>query len=194
MFHSKVKDNRNGRIIFISHCVLNQNAKVHGIAQFPAIVEPVVQILIENKVAMYQMPCPEMLYFGAMRWGQVQDQYDSPMFRKHCNRLADDVIGQVEEYQRSGYQVLGFIMVDGSPVCGLDKVPLPAVADQTWGGMVWYTPEQVCAGGKGVFCKILQEKASLKGFDNIPFVAIPEVDEAGPFDEALKSVEHLVKI
>jgi len=193
MFDKTIEDKRNGKILFVSHCVLNQNAKVRGIAQFPASVEPVVQALFENKVGIYQMPCPEMMFYGAMRWGQVQAQYDTPMFRKHCEDLANDVLGQVEEYQRGGYKVLGFVMVDGSPVCGMDKVPLPAVEDQIWGGMVRYTPEQVCAGGKGVYCKILQEKAKLQGFDKIPFVAIPEVDEAGPLEAAVKKIEDLIK-
>ena len=75
-----------------------------------------------------------------MRWGQVRDQYDSPMFRRHCQSLAAGELEQALEYRRSGYQVLGFIMVDGSPVCGLKKTPQPALEGQVWGGMTRYIP------------------------------------------------------
>lgn len=193
MYDKKIQDHRNRRIIFISHCILNQNAKVHGLAKYPAFVKPVVQKIIDNEVAIYQMPCPEMMYYGAMRWGQVRDQYDTPMFRNHCSKLADDVLGMVEEYQRSNYQVLGFVMMDGSPVCGLQMTSMPGVADQTWGGKVLYIPDQICAEGMGVYCKILREKAILQGIDNIPFVAFPEIDAAGTFDLALNRFEHLLK-
>ena len=133
-------DARSGKLIFVSHCILNQSAKVRGIAVFPGSVRPVVDLLLDHGVAIFQMPCPEMTYLGAMRWGQVRDQYDSPMFRRHCQNLADGVMEQALEYRRSGYQVLGFIMVDGSPVCGLKKTPQPAMEGQIWGGMPRYIP------------------------------------------------------
>ena len=60
------------------------------------------------------MPCPEMTYTGTMRWGHVKVQYDSPMFRRHYQRLADQVMDQAEDYRRNGYKVLGFVMVDGT--------------------------------------------------------------------------------
>ena len=81
-------DSRGGKVIFVSHCILNQNAKVRGIAVFPGAVRPVVDLLLDHGIGIYQMPCPEMTYLGALRWGQVRDQYDSPMFRRHCRALA----------------------------------------------------------------------------------------------------------
>lgn len=192
MDNANIVDIRSRKILFVSHCVLNQNAKVRGIAKYQATVKPVVELLLKSNVGIFQMPCPEMSYYGAMRWGQVKSQYDSPMFRKHCKFLVDMVLDQAEDYHRSGYELLGFVMVDGSPVCGLNRTPAPVNEDQIWGGMVWYTPEQKFVADQGVYCEKLQATAEERGLGALPFVAIPEVEEAGSFDQALKQIKKML--
>ncbi|MEN4042547.1 MAG: hypothetical protein ROW52_00050 [Anaerolineaceae bacterium] len=194
MEHAKVRDNRSGKIIFLSHCCLNQNAKVRGIANYPGAIRPLVELLLDEEVGMFQMPCPEMSYIGAMRWGQVKDQYNSPMFRRHCHSLAEKVADQMEEYHRSGYQVLGVVMIDGSPVCGLHKTPQPADAKQMWGGMTWYVPEQIAVADRGVYCEALQqEQRQRPGLENLPYVSVPELKELGSFEEALQQIRALLQ-
>lgn len=190
-----VDDARAGKIIFVSHCTLNQNAKVRGIAKFPAAIKPLVDLLLGNDIAIFQMRCPEMEYFGSMRWGQVKPQYATPMFRKHCRELANEVLDQVEDYRRGGYDVLGFVMMDGSPVCGLNRTPVPAVKDQKWGGMVWYTPRQRFDPDRGVFCEELQAEAEKRGITDIPYLSFPEADEVGTtFDEALADFKNTLNL
>jgi predicted secreted protein len=185
-------DARAGQIVFLTHCILNQNAKVRGIAAYPAAVRPVVDLLLDHNVGIYQMPCPEMAYLGAMRWGQVRDQYDSPMFRRHCRRLAEGVLDQAEDYLHAGYRVLGFIMMDGSPVCGLKKTPQPAVEGQVWGGMPRYIPSQHFVSGMGIYCGVLQGELARRSLEKIPFVSVPEVQDAGSFEDALSSIRNLL--
>ena len=185
-------DARGHTILFVSHCVLNQNAKVRGIATYPGAVRPIVELLLERGVGIYQMPCPEMAYMGAMRWGQVRDQYDSPMFRRFCHGLAQQTLDQAIEYRRGGYQVLGFVMVDGSPVCGLKRTPQPATEGEMWGGMTRYIPAQHFAYGQGVYCEILQVEAARLGLQDLPFVSTPEVPDAGSFEEALRAIRALL--
>lgn len=194
MEHPKVRDNRSGKIIFLSHCCLNQNAKVRGIATYPGAIRPLVELLLDEGVGMFQMPCPEMSYVGAMRWGQVKDQYNSPMFRRHCRNLAERVADQMEEYHRSGYQVLGAVMMDGSPVCGLHKTPQPADPELVWGGMTWYVPEQIAVADRGVYCEALQHELRQRpGLENIPFVSVPELKELGSFEEAFQQIRALLQ-
>jgi len=188
----KIRDNRGYKVIFVSHCILNQNAKVRGIAKYPGVLTPIVELLFSVNVGIIQMPCPEMRYFGAMRWGQVKDQYNSPMFRRFCNILADPILDQVEDYIRCGYQVLGFIMIDGSPVCGLNKVPQPAEDGQIWGGMVWYTPPQHFVQDCGVFCEVLREKIAHRKIPELKFISVPEVDEVGSMNEALQGLKSIL--
>jgi predicted secreted protein len=187
-----VEDARAGKIIFVAHCLLNQNAKVRGIARYPAAVRPIIDLLLDNDIAIYQMPCPEMLYLGAMRWGQVKPQYDSPMFRRHCRRLAEEVLDQLEDYRRCGYRVPGFLLTDGSPVCGLKKTPVPAEDGLPWGGMVWSIPAQRFAGEPGVFSEVLQEEAARRKCKDILYLSFPEVDEAGRMEETLEEIKKKV--
>ena len=192
MEHPQVRDNRSNRLIFLSHCCLNQNAKVRGIAEYPGAIQPLIELLLEQGVGMYQMPCPEMTYLGAMRWGAVKDQYNNPMFRRHCQRLAEEVVDQAENYIQCGYQVLGFVMMDGSPVCGLKRTPRPKDPDVMWGGMAWYVPESEYVPGKGNYCEVLQAELARRGLDTIPFVASPEFDEVGTMEESLRQIKELL--
>jgi predicted secreted protein len=193
MEHPQVKDARSGRIMFVSHCCLNQNAKVRGIAKYPGTIRPLFEMLLDANVGIYQLPCPEMTYLGAMRWGQVKDQYDSPMFRRHCSNLAATVIEQAEEYLRSGHQILGFIMMDGSPVCGLNRSPQPSDPDLMWGGMTWYLPEQIQTDQKGVFCEILFEATQNRSrLAEIPFVAHAEAEEIRSDEQVLAEIRALL--
>lgn len=192
MEHPKVSDHRGGKVIFLSHCCLNQNAKVRGIARFPGAITPLVELLLENGVGMIQMTCPEMTYLGNMRWGHVNDQYNNPMFRRHCQGIAEGVVDQVENYLQCGYQVLGFVMMDGSPVCGLNRTPQPKDKDILWGGMAWYVPESEYVPGQGNYCKILQAELARRGIEGIPFVASPEFDEVGSMESSLGQIRALL--
>jgi predicted secreted protein len=190
--HPKVSDKRGGKIIFLSHCCLNQNAKVRGIASYSGAITPLINLLLEEGIGIYQMPCPEMTYLGNMRWGQVKDQYNNPMFRRHCKSIAEIIVDQVENYLQCGYKILGFVMMDGSPVCGLNRTPKPANPDVMWGGMAWYVPESEYLPGKGNYCEVLQEEIQQRGLVDIPFVASPEFDEVGALDHALNAIRALI--
>jgi predicted secreted protein len=127
-----------------------------------------------------------------MRWGMVQDQYNTPMFRRHCQRLAELVVDQAQNYLQCGYKVPGFIMMDGSPVCGLNRTPKPKNPEELWGGMTWYIPEQVNAPGKGIYCEVLQEELIKRGLGNLPFAAFPESIEVGKLDDALFQIRKIL--
>ena len=190
-----IADDRAGKIIFVSHCVLNVNAKVRGIANYPAAMRPLVDLLLDNDVGIHQMRCPENTYVGSLRWGYVKEQYSSPMFLRHCRALAEETFDQVEEYRRAGYQVLGFVMMDGSPVCGLKKTPVPAAEGQKWGGMVWYIPPQEFADDSGVYCDALKAEAGSRGLTGIPFVSHPEIEELGKtFEESIADMKKQLKL
>ena len=192
MIHPKVRDERGEQIVFLAHCCLNQNAKVRGIARYPGAIRPLVELILERGVGMVQMPCPEMSYLGNMRWGQVKDQYDNPMFRRHCRLLAAGIVDQVENYRQCGYQILGVVMMDGSPVCGLNRTPRPRDGHTLWGGMTWYIPDSEYVPEEGVFCEILQAELKERGHDDIPFVAAPEFDQVGEMEEAVERIKAIL--
>jgi predicted secreted protein len=114
------------------------------------------------------------------------------MFRRHCKRIVESVIDQAENYIQCGYQIIGFVMMDGSPVCGLNHTPQPKDPNVLWGGMTYYIPKSEFIEGKGIYCEILQEGLKQRGFDKLPFVASSEFDEIGKLDFALDTIKELI--
>ncbi|MDJ0706719.1 MAG: hypothetical protein QNJ46_25900 [Leptolyngbyaceae cyanobacterium MO_188.B28] len=132
---NSLQDARSSRLIFLSHCLLNQNACVRGLARPPSVIRELVDLLLAHDITFYQMPCPEGAYLGSMRWGQVKKMYGTLMFCRHCRQIAEQICDQVQTYRDNGHEVIGFVMRDSSPTCGLKYAAVTADNDQVWG---WY--------------------------------------------------------
>jgi predicted secreted protein len=188
-----LQDARSGRLIFLSHCLLNQNACVRGLASQPAVIRELVDLLLAHDIAFYQMPCPEVTYIGSMRWGQVKKMYGTPMFRRHCRQIAQQVCDQAQTYLDNGHEVIGFVMRDGSPTCGLNCAAVEADEDQIWGGMVWHAnPLQRFGKTSGVFTEELKAEVEARGLQDLRFLTLPEVEEAGSIQAALAQIEQAI--
>ncbi|RJS91011.1 DUF523 domain-containing protein [Candidatus Bathyarchaeota archaeon] len=183
-------DKRSRRIVIVSHCILNQNAKLEGIASWRGLIEPVVEVLWKSGVGIIQMPCPEMLYEGIRRFDKSVEQYSCPAFRKLCERIAEDVVDQVEDYLDNGYKVLAILAIDGSPSCGYNLTQ----SAPEWRGLVAgrNLKKVRYIKGRGVFMEILEKKLSEKGIQ-IPFLGIPEIPELGSMEEAIAKFRLLLE-
>lgn len=117
------------RVAFIAHCLLNQNAKVEGGALRPAVWEPVLDLLREHRYAIRQMPCPELAYGGARRFWGVREQFDTPLFRRHCRRLARLVAAVMAQHVDADDEVV-LIGIDSSPTMGVEFT----CSSPTWSG------------------------------------------------------------
>ena len=138
LIRSRLKDARSGKVVFVSHCILNENARYFGGAFRKAGVKEVLYDLSTRDIGIVQMVCPER-----RAWGGVQKQHIWKIFNTRqgmlyryrkiiltifkfytifrYRRMASDVIKEVVDYKDSGYEVLGLIGVDGSPSCGVDS-------------------------------------------------------------------------
>lgn len=112
---------RTKRIIFLAHCILNVNSKVHGLAEYKSTIKELICFLMDHDVAMIQLPCPETEILGLNRWGHVKDQFEYPLFQTQCQSLLKPIMGQVWMYHNNGYSIEGVIGIDGSPSCGVHK-------------------------------------------------------------------------
>ena len=126
-------DGRSKKVIFLAHCLLNQNAISDGTAVCPAAFRELVQLLLDREVGIVQMPCPELCCLGLDR-GDVHGaerpvveentrirramEEDGP--RQKREALADLVAEQVQEYHKHGFQVLGIVGANRSPNCGVE--------------------------------------------------------------------------
>lgn len=114
---------RSKKIIVVSHCILNANAKVGPLAEYPGVLCSVMDDFIKDGTGIVQLPCPESSYLGINRWGMCYEQYDHPKFRRHCRRILKTSIDQLEAFIAAGYEIIGVIGADGSPNCGVTKIP-----------------------------------------------------------------------
>jgi uncharacterized protein YbbK (DUF523 family) len=132
----RLDDERSKKVVFISHCLLNENVRYLGGAFRPGGVDEVVDELQRHGVGIHQMRCPEQ-----RAWGGVLKRYGVPLYdskgtalyraRRPLVRLftyyskarfwvaAREVVKDIQDYVRSGFDVVGIIGISGSPSCGV---------------------------------------------------------------------------
>lgn len=127
------EDKRSKRVIFVSHCILNQNAKIDGCAHYPGAIRVAADLILDSGCGVVQMECPEITHLGLDRQvttdsqrtvesedTRVAELMEKPEGRGCCREIASRVAYQIEQYVRSGFSVLGVIGVNGSPTCGVE--------------------------------------------------------------------------
>ena len=115
-------DARSKKVMFVAHCILNQNARINTCAYTPAAIPKIPECLLRRNIAIIQMPCPELACLGLGRGGpeQIYDQLSTPGDRRYLRSIARDVVYQAMQYRKQGFRVLGVLGIDGSPSCGVD--------------------------------------------------------------------------
>ncbi|UZP67127.1 2-thiouracil desulfurase family protein [Desulfovibrio mangrovi] len=177
-------DCRSSRVVLVSHCLLNANVKVCGLARYNAVHSAVADVIAASGCGIVQLPCPEFLFLGLKRWWQSKAQYDTPAYRRHCAMLAESVVDQVVMYRSGGVDVAGFLAVEGSPSCGLSQV----YDHPEWGGRPCDvdTASAKCAG-RGIWMEELLASFDRRGILATPLYGVgSEADEAA-VPEALRS-------
>ena len=132
----RLKDERSNRVIFVSHCLLNENTRYLGGAFRRGCVDELVDSFQQEGLGIYQMRCPEQLAWGGVLKRYLLPFYGSkgtilyrlrhvllPLFLLYTRwvywRLAKEVVRDIEDYLRSSFEVVGIVGVGGSPSCGV---------------------------------------------------------------------------
>jgi uncharacterized protein YbbK (DUF523 family) len=132
----RLKDERSKRVIFVSHCLLNENTRYLGGAFRPGCVDELVDGFQQEGLGIYQMRCPEQQAWGGVLKRHLLPFYRSkgtilyrlrhvllPLFILYTRwvymRIAKEVVRDSEDYVRSGFEVVGIVGVGGSPSCGV---------------------------------------------------------------------------
>jgi hypothetical protein len=66
----KLKDNRSKKVIFVSHCILNENTRYLGGAFRKSAVKEILEVFQNQDIGIIQLPCPEQ-----KAWGGVLKKY-----------------------------------------------------------------------------------------------------------------------
>lgn len=130
------------KILVVSHCFFNDAAKVKGQNEHEFAEERIakrafLKKMLSDEVELIQLPCPEMILYGANRWAHASSQFDTPHYRSECRRMLEPIAEQLEEYAKHSnrYELLGVVGVDGSPSCGINYT-----LDGNWGGELCNNP------------------------------------------------------
>jgi hypothetical protein len=59
-------DARGHQVVFVSHCLLNQNTRYLGGATCSGVVTAAVMPFVDDGVGIVQMPCPEQRVWGGV--------------------------------------------------------------------------------------------------------------------------------
>jgi predicted secreted protein len=134
----KLRDERSQKVIFVSHCILNENTRYLGGAFRKGCIDEVVDGLQAMGVGIVQMPCPERECWGGVLKKDIMRAYSSKgtfsykiytaflnlwiwNTKRKYRKLANKVVEEMRDYKNSGFEVMGVVGVDGSPSCGVNK-------------------------------------------------------------------------
>jgi len=115
-------DKRSGKIVVVSHCVLNVHSLEDNLAIYPGLEREVVELLVRKGVGIYQIPCPEIELSSIFRKALPKESYDHPKIRKAYRKLAEEITQTLSSYTKKGYKIPAVLGAEGSPTCGIGFV------------------------------------------------------------------------
>ncbi len=166
-------DGRSKKVVLLAHCLLNQNAISDATAIAAGAVKDIARVFIDSDVGILQMPCPELCCLGLDRGDElggtrpvtventrIRKAMSSGVPHDKLRVLADQVLWQIDEYSRHGFEILGVIGCNRSPNCGVDTT----------------SKDDVEVEGQGLFMEMLMAGVRERGLQ-IPFIGIRGSDD-----------------
>lgn len=105
-------------------------------------MKELVKYLLDNDYAIYQLPCPELMYGGMTRPQQSYTEYATPQFVEVCEKAAATVAKDLRDFIADGCVIEKIIGINGSPSCSVNdtqghfitalKSDLPELASAEW--------------------------------------------------------------
>jgi predicted secreted protein len=187
--YERLADARGRRVLFLSHCLLNENVRYLGGA-FHSGAVPEAADLIGSGVGICQMPCPERLAWGGVRKPMMLRAYGLRetrlyRFRRSLLRLvlwytrlryrclARQVVREIAQYREANVDVIGIVGVGASPSCGVTTTLDIPCSFQTLAGCPLAAidrtllNERAVAGcrvaGEGLFMTALRDRLGQRG-------------------------------
>jgi uncharacterized protein YbbK (DUF523 family) len=189
----QVHDSRGRRVIFLAHCLLNENTRYLGGACYAGCVPELVERCVADRLGMVQMPCPEQCAWGGVLKPLLLAVYGLryrsrllfvlrrpllALFLWHTRRvyrgLARRVAAEVSNYVGSGMEVTTIVGVDGSPSCGVSttlqwQMALEGLARLRPASLTGDTVNGVvraaAIAGEGLFTAMLRAELLRRGVD-----------------------------
>jgi len=179
-------DTRSKTIVFVAHCILNQNSISDGTAEYPGSIKEIMELLIKSDVGIVQMPCPELMCLGLDRENRnekvlpvLEDNTRIRMLMEKessagkIRHLVQDLLFQISEYKKYGFEIRGIVGINRSPSCGVNTT----------------SKDNQEVKGEGVFIGALRNELNKKGVQ-IKIVGIKAFEP----EKALETIQELLNV
>jgi len=187
-----MEDRRSGKIVVVSHCIMNVHSLEDDLAIYPGVEEEVIELLIKKGVGIYQIPCPEIELSGIFRKALPKESYEHSKSRNVYRQLAERITNTLNWYVKKGYKIEAVLGAEGSPTCGIDLV---GKWKENIAGKREFPRDIEFVTGMGVF--IEEFKSSLANIDVHPkWIGIPGKSirslRSETFSETLNNLDDLL--
>jgi predicted secreted protein len=145
---------RNKKVLFVSHCLLNQNAMAVGKEKYTGSVKDLLEVFAEAGVGIVQLDCPQLEFNNGLN-RRPATKNSTNGYRDDCKKLSSKVMKKIEQYLRNDYKVLGILGVEFSQTCGVHRIQ----------------NGKRNVPGKGIFMEELEAEMQKKNFQ-VPLVGV----------------------
>jgi predicted secreted protein len=135
-------DKRDKRIVYASHCLLNQSTRGPGAAFREAASSELIQILLKNDLNIEQLPCLECVGAGGVSrksldtflpllshsiengwFPLIKPLIKVRLYKYQClsKKTALKIVNEMNDFLKAGYLIAGIIGINDSPTCGVTK-------------------------------------------------------------------------
>ena len=155
-------DIRSKKVVFMAHCLLNQNSISDGTAVHPAAFKDIINLFMDNDIGIVQLPCPELCCLGLDRGNiygadspvtventRIRREMEKAETQTKLKTLVDYTMLQIDEYVKHGFEIKGIIGANRSPNCGVEST----------------SDNDVEISGMGVFMDALHKEISARGLN-----------------------------
>ena len=166
-------DIRSKKVVFMAHCLLNQNSISDGTAVYPAAFKDIINLFMDNDIGIVQLPCPELCCLGLDRGNvygadnpvtventRIRREMEKNGTQTKLKTLVDYTMLQIDEYKKHGFEIKGIIGANRSPNCGVEST----------------SDNDVEISGMGVFMEALHKEVTSRGL-NIRMTGIKGSDD-----------------
>ena len=210
-------DARGHEVVYVSHCLLNQNTRYLGGATDLGVVPNAILPLVDAGVGIVQMPCPEQRVWGGVSkrrllWLLLHPRVAKralpllPLVKRYIQwryvRIARDVARTVADYTSSGYRVRALVGVAGSPSCGVQTTldlqhavsSMSERGEEQPASVEWFNSDVVepaVCPGSGMFVRCLALELARRNQD-VPFQeeCLPSAGDVAPDKDAKRAQEQ----
>jgi predicted secreted protein len=177
-------DTRSKTILFVAHCLLNQNSISDGTAVYPGAVKHIIALLLESGIGIVQLPCPELMCLGLDRGDKagaatpiiventrIRKALEQETAVEKLNALVGPLVFQISEYLQYGFDIKGIVGINRSPSCGVETT----------------SRDNQEVAGQGVFMEALGRELEKKNI-HLKMIGVKDSEP----EKSLQIVKHLI--